>query len=79
MADSRFRIHQLHEGCDLREMPCALFQIKVGAKPHDRLIREIANGARAAVVFVSVGGNMTAVVTLLAKARGGPSGRSTTS
>jgi acetyl esterase len=82
---------------------------------HDRLIREIANGARAAVVFVnytpapegqyplqieeafaatkwvaengkainvdssclavagdSVGGNMTAVVTILAKERGGP-------
>jgi acetyl esterase len=85
---------------------------------HDRLVREIANGARAAVVFVnytpspeaqypipieeayaaakwvaehgseinvdasrlavvgdSVGGNMTAAVTLLAKERGGPAFR----
>ncbi|AXI80326.1 alpha/beta hydrolase [Peterkaempfera bronchialis] len=85
------------------------------AKTHDRLVRQIANGARAAVVFVnytpspeaqfpvpleqsytvakwlarhgrqigvdptrlaiagdSVGGDMTAAVTLLAKQRGGP-------
>ncbi|MGW1888307.1 alpha/beta hydrolase [Streptomyces sp. NPDC001970] len=85
------------------------------AQTHDRLVREIANGARAAVVFVnytpspearypvaidqahaaaqwvadhgkeinidgsrlaiagdSVGGNMTAAVTMLAKQRGGP-------
>lgn len=85
------------------------------AETHDRLVREIANGARAAVVFVnytpspearfpvaieqvytvaryvaergeefnvdssrmavagdSVGGNMTAAITLLAKQRGGP-------
>ncbi len=85
------------------------------AETHDRLVREIANGAKAAVVFVdyerspearypiaieqayaatkyvaehqkefnvdasrlavagdSVGGNMTAAVTLLAKERGGP-------
>lgn len=56
---------------------------------HDRLVRELAVGVRAAVVFVdyvnspearyptqnagdSVGGNMTAAVTLMAKARGGP-------
>lgn len=85
------------------------------AETHDRLVREIANGARAAVIFVnytpspeahfpiaieqeyavakyvaehgkefnidpsrmavagdSVGGNMTAAVTILAKERGGP-------
>lgn len=85
------------------------------AETHDRLVREIANGARAAIIFVnytpspeahfpvaieqeyavakyvaehgkefnidpsrmavvgdSVGGNMTAAVTILAKERGGP-------
>lgn len=51
-------------------------------KTHDRLVRELAVGAQAAVVFVdasrlaiagdSVGGNMTAVVSLLAKERKGP-------
>jgi acetyl esterase len=109
---------------DVKEMLPAIMYFHGGGwvlgdkDTHDRLIREIANGARAAVVFVnytpspeahypvpieeayaatkwvaehgreinvdasrlavvgdSVGGNMTAAVTLLAKERGGPAFR----
>ncbi|MFT3774174.1 MAG: alpha/beta hydrolase [Minicystis sp.] len=108
------------EGSSAERLPVIMYfhgggWILGNERTHDRLVREIANGARAAVVFVkytpspeaqfpvpieqayaatkyiaengaqygldpsrlaiagdSVGGNMTAVVALLAKERGGP-------